>query len=106
MIGVLGGGLFAALAVTGVLLILRRSLPSLLSELCVGDHRARFWWRVVNVEVIAGTALCTSLTMLTVPRTQTWRSAAAMVQGSCAGLLASLVVVMVAVLAFERHTPA
>jgi len=60
----------------------------------------------INVEVIAGTALCSSLAILTVPRTQRWRSGATMVQGGCAGLLVSLVVVMVAVLAFERHTPA
>jgi hypothetical protein len=104
VIGVGAGGLFAALAVTGVLLILRRPLLAVLIELCAGEHRALFWWRVLNVEVVAGTALCTSMAMLVVSRAQPWRSAAVMVQGSVAGLLVALAVVMVAVIMFERAT--
>jgi hypothetical protein len=103
VIGSATGALCGALAVVIVLAALRRPLLLVLAELCRGDDRARFWWRVVTIEVTSGTALCASLAMLLPGQANGWRSAALVVQGSAAGLLVSLALVMVAVLAFQRE---
>ncbi len=103
MIALAAGALCAALAVLAVLIVLRVPLLSVLTELCLDEQRARFWWRVVTIEVFTGTALCTSLAMILVSRAQAWRWVAVMVQGSLAGLLVSLAAVMLAVLAFQRE---
>lgn len=97
------GTLCAAAAVAAVLARLRAPLLGVLTELCLGEERARFWWRVVTIEVGAGTALTTSLAMLLLSRTQSWRWVAVMVQGSLVGLLVSLGAVMAGVLAFQRE---
>lgn len=103
MIAVLTGGSCAALGVVAVLVLLRAPLLRVLTELCLGEQRARFWWRVVTIEVTAGTALCASLALLLVSRAVAWRAAAVVVQGCLLGLLLSLGAVMVAVLAFQRE---
>ncbi len=97
------GALFAVLGVVAVLSVLRVPLLAVLTELCLGEQRARFWWRVVSIEVCTGTALCTSLLMLAIWHAAPWRAVAVMVQGSAAGLLVSLSAVMAAVLAFQRE---
>ncbi len=103
MTAVVTGALGAVVAIVVVLTVLRAPLLAVLTELCLGEQRARFWWRVVTIEVMMGTALCTSLALLAASRSQTWRSVAVMVQASCAGLLLSLIAVMAAVLAFQRE---
>jgi hypothetical protein len=95
--------LCAGLALLAVLGVLRAPLLAVLTELCRDVHRARFWWRVVTIEVIAGTALCASLAMLLVSPVQDWRWVAAVVQGSVAGLLASVAAVMLGVRAFQHE---
>lgn len=102
VIAVAVGALCAAVAVVAVLSVLRVPLLAVLTELCHGRQRARFWWRVVTIQLCTGTALCTSLAMLAMSHTAPWRSVAVMVQGTVAGLLLSLGVVMAAVMAFER----
>jgi hypothetical protein len=103
VIALAAGALCAALTVVAVLAMLRAPLLAVLTELCLGEPRARFWWRVVTIELSADTALCASLAMLLVSRAQSWRTVAVTLQGGIAGLLLSLVAVMLAVLAFERE---
>lgn len=102
MIAVCAGAVVAGLTVLGVLGGLRAPLLAVLTELCRGEQRARFWWRVVTVELIAGTTLSTSVAMLLVSRSETWRWVAVTVQGSLVGLLVSLAAVTVAVAVFQR----
>jgi hypothetical protein len=99
-----GAGLaVAGLVTVAVLAVLRVPLLAVLTELCDGDARARFWWRVLGVAMVAGTALCASLALLVVGvRADGWRWGAAAVQGGAAGLLVSLGVAMLAVVAFAR----
>ncbi len=103
VIAVSAGAVCVAVTTLLVLTVLRAPTLAVLTELCAGEQRARFWWRVVTIEVIAGTALCTSMAMLLVPRAEAWRWVAVTLQGSVAGLLASLAAVMVAVVAFQRE---
>jgi len=89
---------------TGVSLrVLRAPLLVLLTELCVLEHRARFWWRIAAVEVVVGTTICMSLAARGDAGAQAWRLAAGLVRGAAAGLLLSLAVITLAVLVFERQ---
>jgi hypothetical protein len=99
----IGGGLLCALLATATLGYLRRPMRALLTELCAGRERAQFWWRVFGVEVVTGTALCTSLATLGLARGDAWQYVAAMVRGGCIGLMVSLAAATAGVLAFQRE---
>ena len=104
MIAAAAGWVWAALSVLVVLAVLRRPLLAVLCELCGGEQRARFWWRVFSIEMVAGTALCGSLAILVLgARADGWRWAAMVVQGSVSGLLVSLGAVMLGVLVFQHQ---
>ncbi len=103
MINAAAGAACTALAAVTVLALLRAPTLAVLVELCRGEQRARFWWRVVTIEVFAGTALSTSLALLLVARADSWRWPMAMVQGGAAGLLLSLALVALAVMLFQRE---
>jgi hypothetical protein len=103
VIALIVGGVLCALLATATVGYLRTPMRALLTELCAGAERAHFWWRVFGVEVVAGTALCTSLATVSLVRGDTWQYVAAMVRGGCIGLMVSLVAATAAVLAFERE---
>lgn len=90
-------------AMIATLVALRQPLVSLLTELCVLEHRARFWWRVCATELVVGTALCASaaLALDDSPAMGRW-TAIAVVRGGCAGLLLSLVAITAGTLAIGR----
>jgi hypothetical protein len=98
---VFAGGAVCASLVAGTLRVLRGPLLTVLNELCAATARARFWWRLLSIEVVAGSALCTSLGSAG-QAGEAWRTAVAMVSGASAGLLVSLTTVVAAVLAFQR----
>jgi len=85
-----------AVVVTGVVAALRRPLHLVLWELCVLEHRARFWMRACLIELVVGVALAATLanglaapdTMVTVSRT---------FQGTMLGAIVGLVVIMLVV---------
>ncbi|MGH7721304.1 MAG: hypothetical protein ACRENL_00530 [Candidatus Dormibacteria bacterium] len=77
-----------------VLSTLRTPLLALLVEVCVGHHRARFWWRVSAAELVAGTALCATTSLaLTGLKAAPGLTAVAVLRGGLAGLLVSLVAI-------------
>jgi hypothetical protein len=82
------GGAAAGGATVAVLGALRAPLLALLTELCVFEHRARFWWRVAATELVVGTASCASAAVAL----GGW-PAVALVRGACAGLLLSVVTI-------------
>jgi hypothetical protein len=45
----------------GVMLVLRVPLHAVLRELCVLEHRARFWERVCTIELLAGVGLAATM---------------------------------------------
>jgi hypothetical protein len=96
------GGALCALLAAATLRVLRAPLLALLIELCAGTERAHFWWRVFGVEMLTGTAICTSLATLGRARGDSWWSVASMARGGCVGLIVSLAVMTVGVLAFQR----
>ncbi len=102
MISAIVGAALGAALVGAVLAVLRGPLLVVLTELCAASDAAHFWWRIVAVEMVGGTALCASLALVLTPRADGWRWGAVVVQASAAGVLVSLAVVMVAVMAFAR----
>lgn len=103
MIAAAAGCAVAQLVTVVVLAALRAPLLAVLTELCDGEARAHFWWRVLSVAMVVGSALSASLALLLLTaRADAWRWAAAAVQGGALGLLVSLGLVMAAVLAFQR----
>jgi hypothetical protein len=92
---------------TTVLRALRAPLLAMLVEVCVVNHRARFWWHVSAAELVVGTALCASTSLaLTGLRADPWLTAVAVLRGGCAGLLVSLVAITVGTVAAGQATAA
>ena len=81
-------GIAGAGATVAVLRVLHAPLLALLTELCVFEHRARFWWRVAATELVVGTASCASAAVAL----GGWPGLA-LVRGACAGLLVSVVTI-------------
>ena len=78
----------------GVILALRRSLHAVLVELCVLEHRARFWQRACSVELAAGVALAATVGASTTTSAHgALAAAAAVARWELAGATAGLVVI-------------
>jgi hypothetical protein len=85
-----------------VLWLLRAPLLAILLEVCVLDHRARFWWRVSAAELVVGTAFCASTSLAVSSSTDRWLSAVAVLRGGYAGLLVSIAAITVGTMAVGR----
>lgn len=96
--------LISALATGLTLRVLRAPVLILLTELCVLEYRALFWWRVVAAQVVFGTALFLSLAALGTAGDESWRLAAGLMRGALAGLLLTVLTVTAGVLVFELQS--
>lgn len=98
----------SALVAAGVIAALRRPLHLVLWELCVLEHRARFWMRACLIELVVGTAFAATVAnalrssdiVITVSR-----SVQAAVFGAIVGLIVILLVVAREARRFDRLGP-
>lgn len=105
MTSLVAAGVVVAGVAGAVLRALRAPLLAMLVEVCVLQHRARFWWRVSAAELVVGTALCASTSLaLTGLTADPWHLAVAVLRGGCAGLLLSLAAITAGTVAVGRST--
>lgn len=89
----LGG---TAVVVAGVIAALQRPLHLVLRELCVLDHRARFWMRACLIELVVGVAFAATLAN-GVAASDTVVTVSRIVQGTLFGAIVGLIVIMLVV---------
>lgn len=100
--------LSAAAVATGVTRALRRPLHRVLWELCVLEHRARFWMRVCMVELAVGIGFAATLASA-LPSSVTVIAVSRIVQvtlfGAVVGLIAIMLIVAREARRFDRLGP-
>jgi hypothetical protein len=90
----------------GVALTLRPSLRAVLWELCLLEHRARFWLRACAVELIVGVAISATIGASTTanPSTDVIDAVAGVVRWQLAGAVAGLAVIAFVVACESRRS--
>lgn len=88
--------LSAAAVAAGVICALLRPLRLVLRELCVLEHRARFWMRACMIELAAGIGLAATLTTA-LPSAQTVIAVSRIVQSTLLGAIVGVVVIILVV---------
>jgi predicted membrane-bound spermidine synthase len=79
-----------------VIAALRRPLHLVLWELCVLEHRARFWMRACLIELVVGVAFAATLAS-GLAASKTVVTVSGIVQGTLFGAILGLVVIMLVV---------
>ena len=88
--------LSAAAVTAGVTRALRRPLHLVLWELCVLEHRARFWMRACMIELAVGIGFAATLASV-LPSADTLIAASRVVQATMLGAIVGLIAIMLVV---------
>jgi hypothetical protein len=99
----IAGGALTALVGGGVVITMHAALRAVLWELCLAEHRARFWERTCLVALVAGTALAVTLGASRAAPVSPVFGVALMLRWALAGALGGVVVIAAVVLREARR---